>query len=149
MSDVIVGTVRVSIVTFVVGPLVGLGLSLTVQQILTPLKDVKLVLLGVAAGAPFLPKLAQLARRSRGLLGRTDGAAHGGPRRVRAPGAPPAGRRRHRESVGQVSTLALAIGIGSAVLVGLPEIWPRLTSALLLVAGELSRRAPAPTATEA
>lgn len=286
MSDVIVGIARVSILTFVVSSMVGLGLSLTVRQILTPLKDVKLVLLGlvtsfvvapaaawaiaelfglddnqtlgllllgVAAGAPFLPKLAQLARGavaySVGLMvllmvvtvgyvplvlpllveGVTVSAWDIARPLLVLMLLPLAialvVRARYPESgslapaLNQVSTVALALGIGSAVLVGLPEIWDQigtgvlvatlvlvvvclaagyllggsgrdqrvvtglgtaqrnlsaalliagtsfhdtpevlvtvmvaslvLTGALLLVAGELGRRAPAPTATEA
>ena len=199
MSDVVVGIAQVSILTFVVTSMAGLGLSLTVQQILTPLKDVKLValglvasfviapggawaiaelfgldddqtlgllLLGVAAGAPFLPKLAQLAHAavaySVGLMvllmvvtvgyvplvlpllvdGVTVSAwdiarpllllmllplAVALVVRSRYPGsaglAPP---------LSQVSTGTLALGIGAAVLVGLPEIWDQIGTGVLL-----------------
>ncbi|WP_061960693.1 bile acid:sodium symporter family protein [Demequina flava] len=95
MSEVLTAIAQVSILVFVVASMIALGLSLTVEQILTPLKNAKLVilgllvsfviapaaawgiatvfglgddqalgliLLGVAAGAPFLPKLAQMAK---------------------------------------------------------------------------------------
>ncbi|WP_062069384.1 bile acid:sodium symporter family protein [Demequina sediminicola] len=95
MSDVLTAIAQVSILVFVVSSMIALGLSLTVQQILTPLKNARLVitglvlsfivapaaswgiaqlfglgddqtlgllLLGVAAGAPFLPKLAHMAK---------------------------------------------------------------------------------------
>jgi predicted Na+-dependent transporter len=193
MSDIIVGIARVAILTFVVSSMVGLGLSLTVKQIVAPLRDVRLVLLGlvtsfavapasawgiaelfglddnqslgllllgVAAGAPFLPKLAQQAggavAYSVGLMVLlmvvtvgyvplvlpllVDGVA------IDAWGiARPlvvlmllplavalAVRARYPGSGGlapvlsQVSTVALALGIGSAVLVGLPQLWDEI-----------------------
>jgi predicted Na+-dependent transporter len=87
--------VQVSVLVFVVSSMLAMGLSLTVPQIIEPLKNVKLVLLALvvnfvavplvvwgiqavmdldqdiytglvlmatAAGAPFLPKLAQTAK---------------------------------------------------------------------------------------
>jgi predicted Na+-dependent transporter len=199
MSDVIVGIARVAILTFVVASMVGLGLSLTVQQILAPLRNVRLVLLGlvtsfvvapagawaiaelfglddsqslgllllgVAAGAPFLPKLAQLAggalAYSVGLMVMlmvvtvgyvplvlpllVDGVAidaWGIARplivlmllplavslavRARYPGA-----GRLAPGLNQVSTVALALGIGSAVLVGLPQIWDEVGTGVIM-----------------
>lgn len=95
MSDVLISIANVAILTFVLSSMTALGLSLTVDQILGPLKNVGLVatalaanfvvapavawavanlfglsesltlgllLLGTAAGAPFLPKLAQIAK---------------------------------------------------------------------------------------
>lgn len=95
MADVIAQLANLAILTFVLASMVSLGLSLTVSQILAPLRDLRmvgmalvgnfvvtpllawgiaavlgldqpltlgLVLLGVAAGAPVLPKLAQLCR---------------------------------------------------------------------------------------
>ncbi|BAO45083.1 bile acid:sodium symporter family protein [Thiolapillus brandeum] len=86
---------RISILVFVVGSMFALGLSLTMPQIVQPLKDrrrvalallanfvlvpaiaygillvipmdegvrIGLILLATAAGAPFLPKLAEVAR---------------------------------------------------------------------------------------
>jgi BASS family bile acid:Na+ symporter len=86
---------NVSILVFVVGSMLGMGLSLTVKQIVEPLKNVRLVvysilanfivipafvyamllvlpvsegesigliLLSLSAGAPFLPKLAEIAK---------------------------------------------------------------------------------------
>jgi predicted Na+-dependent transporter len=95
MSDVLISIANVAILTFVLSSMTALGLSLTVDQIAGPLKNVGLVatalvanfvvapavawavanlfglsdsltlgllLLGTAAGAPFLPKLAQIAK---------------------------------------------------------------------------------------
>ncbi|QBR91494.1 bile acid:sodium symporter family protein [Nocardioides euryhalodurans] len=199
MSDVVVGIAQVSILTFVVSSMTGLGLSLTAQQILTPLKDVKLVLLalvasfviapggawaiaelfglddsqtlgllllGVAGGAPFLPKLAQLAHAAVaysvglmvllmvGTVGYVplvlpllvDGVmvsawdiarpllllmllplAAALVVRARYPGS-----ARLAPTLSQVSTVALALGIGAAVLIGLPEIWDQIGTGVLL-----------------
>src|SRR5437773_3767945 len=87
--------VPIALLTFVLSSMLAMGLSLTIGQIITPLRNVRLVvlsmvanfvltplaaivlaallrldqpfgvgllLLGSAAGAPFLPKLAQLAK---------------------------------------------------------------------------------------
>jgi BASS family bile acid:Na+ symporter len=95
MSEILTQIANVAIITFVLASMVGLGLSLTVSQIMEPLTNLRLVtmglianfviapaaawgisellgldssltlgllLLGTAAGAPFLPKLAQLAK---------------------------------------------------------------------------------------
>lgn len=95
MSELIRTIVRVSIPVFVVTSMIGMGLSLTVKQIVGPLKNRRLVLLSLlanfvlvpvfiyiitalipisrdqrtvliilslAAGAPFLPKLASVAK---------------------------------------------------------------------------------------
>jgi len=95
MSEVITVLSNIFTLIFVVGSMLSLGLSLTVQQITEPLRDVGLVvrallancvlvplaaylikliipmdeslgigliLLATAAGAPFLPKLVQLAK---------------------------------------------------------------------------------------
>lgn len=95
MSEILIQLANVAILTFVLSSMVALGLSLTVQQIVTPLRNARLVimgilanfvvapaaawavasllglsddltlgllLLGTAAGAPFLPKLAQMAK---------------------------------------------------------------------------------------
>lgn len=94
MSDTLAALANVAIIAFVLASMVSLGLSLTMKQIVEPLTNVRLVvmglvanfviapaaawgvaelmglddnltlgllLLGTAAGAPFLPKLAQLA----------------------------------------------------------------------------------------
>lgn len=94
MTDVLATIANLAILTFVLASMISLGLSLTVPQIMAPLRDLRrvgmalaanfvvapllawaiamllgldqplllgLVLLGVAAGAPVLPKLAQLA----------------------------------------------------------------------------------------
>lgn len=199
MTDVLTGIAQVAILTFVLTSMGGLGLSLTVGQILTPLKDVRLVLLGlvhsfvvapaaawgiaalfglsdaqslgllllgVAAGAPFLPKLAQLAHGevayAVGLMVLlmvvtvayvplvlpllVDGVT------IRAWNiARPllllmllplavalVVRARYPESaslapiLNRVSTTALALGIGAAVLVGLPQIWDQVGTGVLL-----------------
>jgi predicted Na+-dependent transporter len=95
MTDALAAIANVAILTFVLASMVSLGLSLTVPQIMAPLRDLRtvglalaanfvaapllawaigmllgldqplllgLVLLGVAAGAPVLPKLAQLSK---------------------------------------------------------------------------------------
>ncbi|MBY5163930.1 bile acid:sodium symporter family protein [Salsipaludibacter albus] len=95
MSEVLTEIANVALLTFVLSSMLALGLSLTVQQVVQPLTDLRLVglalvanfvvaplaawgiaellglddplklgllLLGCAAGAPFLPKLAQFAK---------------------------------------------------------------------------------------
>jgi BASS family bile acid:Na+ symporter len=95
MVELLTEIARISVLIFVVGSMLGLGLSLTVSQIIEPLKDAKnvllaligsfvlvpaatygilallpvnegvrigLILLASAAGAPFLPKLVQVAK---------------------------------------------------------------------------------------
>ena len=100
MSEILTVIVKLSGLVFVVGSMTAMGLSLTIPQIIKPLKDVKLlvlalvanfilapilayaltivfgnlfggfseenriafILLSTAAGAPFLPKLAQMAK---------------------------------------------------------------------------------------
>jgi BASS family bile acid:Na+ symporter len=93
--DILEKLTPIAMVTFVLSSMLAMGLSLTVAQIVTPLKNFRLValslianfvlmplaalglakllwldesfgigllLLGTAAGAPFLPKLAQVAK---------------------------------------------------------------------------------------
>ena len=95
MSDVLGVIVQLSALVFVVSSMLAMGLSLTIPEIIAPLKNVRLVilalvinfvavpfvawaiqavmdldqdiytgllLLATAAGAPFLPKLAQIAK---------------------------------------------------------------------------------------
>ena len=95
MAEIIVVIAKLSALTFILTSMLAMGLSLTVKQIMDPLKNVKVVLLallanfvlvpaiaygitlliplddglatgliivGAAAGAPFLPKLVQLAK---------------------------------------------------------------------------------------
>ena len=95
MTDVLTAIVKVSAIVFVLSSMLAMGLSLTIPQIIAPLKNLKLVilalvvnfvavpllvwgiqavmsldqdvytgllLLATAAGAPFLPKLAQTAK---------------------------------------------------------------------------------------
>jgi predicted Na+-dependent transporter len=95
MSDAMISVAKLSVLTFVLASMIALGLSLKVNQIVDPLKNIKLVvlglvtnfviapaaawaiaeligltgplklgliLLGTTAGAPFLPKLAQLSK---------------------------------------------------------------------------------------
>ncbi len=95
MVEFLTLTFQISVLVFVIGSMVSMGLGLTVKQIIDPLKNVRLVilalvanfilvpllvflmnkiiplnsgfrigfiLLSIAAGAPFLPKLADIAR---------------------------------------------------------------------------------------
>ena len=95
MSDVLAELVRVSALVFVLSSMLAMGLSLTIPQIIAPLRNLRLVLVALAlnfiaipllawgiqavmnldqdlyaglvlvataAGAPFLPKLAQMAK---------------------------------------------------------------------------------------
>lgn len=95
MADVLTVIVKLSAIVFVLSSMLAMGLSLTVPQIVAPLKNLKLVILALAvnfvavpllvwgiqavmsldqdiytglllmataAGAPFLPKLAQTAK---------------------------------------------------------------------------------------
>jgi len=95
ISDVLVTITQVGMLVFIVASMAAMGLGLTINQIVEPLRDVRMVLLllavnfvvvpivaiaaarllpmgddsataviilGCCAGAPFLPKLAQLAQ---------------------------------------------------------------------------------------
>ena len=95
MNEILQITFKISLLTFIVSSMVSMGLSLTVQQIVEPLKNIKLVslsliinfilvpllvyaiiyiiplnegekialiLVSIAAGAPFIPKLADIAK---------------------------------------------------------------------------------------
>lgn len=95
MSDVLAVIMQLSVLVFVITSMLAMGLSLTVKQIIDPLRSVRLVVLALlanfilvpllaylilsviqleeglatgliliatAAGAPFLPKLAQVAK---------------------------------------------------------------------------------------
>jgi len=95
MTEILESIVQLSVLVFVVGSMFSLGLSLTMQQIIDPLKNTRmiimalvanfvlvpalaygltilfnlddtlsvgLILLSTAAGAPFLPKLVDLAK---------------------------------------------------------------------------------------
>ena len=95
MSEVLATLVKLSALVFVLASMLAMGLSLTIPQIIAPLKNVRLVLVALAlnfvavpllawgiqavmdldqdlyaglvlvataAGAPFLPKLAQMAK---------------------------------------------------------------------------------------
>jgi BASS family bile acid:Na+ symporter len=95
VSDILMTIAQLAAMTFVLTSMFGMGLSLTVPEIVEPLKDVKrvllalvasfvlvpalayglqlviplpeglatgLILVGAAAGAPFLPKLVQVAK---------------------------------------------------------------------------------------
>jgi BASS family bile acid:Na+ symporter len=101
MSEILAVIVKLSALVFVVASMLAMGLSLTIPQIIKPLKNVKLLILSLlanfiifpatayaivkimptfssfsednaiafivlatAAGAPFLPKLAQMAKGS-------------------------------------------------------------------------------------
>ena len=100
MMEVLSKLVPVAMLTFVVSSMLGMGLGLTIRQIVGPLASIRLValslianfvlapaialglgkllrldeplaigllLLGTAAGAPFLPKLAQIAKGDLGF----------------------------------------------------------------------------------
>ena len=95
MSETVVVIAKIAALTFILTSMLAMGLSLTVKQIVEPLKNIKVVLLalvanfvlvpalawaitevmsldddlatgliivGTAAGAPFLPKLVQIAK---------------------------------------------------------------------------------------
>jgi predicted Na+-dependent transporter len=95
LSEILSIVTQVAMLTFVVGSMAAMGLALTMDRILEPLRDLRLVgllllanfvavplaalaaarllpmeaaagtaviLIGTCAGAPFLPKLAQLAK---------------------------------------------------------------------------------------
>ena len=95
MSEIITTIAKLSALTFIITSMLAMGLSLTVKQIIDPLRNLRLVLLallasfvlvpslaylitvviplddglatgliivGTAAGAPFLPKLVQVAK---------------------------------------------------------------------------------------
>ena len=95
MSEIITTIAQLSAFTFIITSMLAMGLSLTIKQIIDPLRNVRLVLLallgsfvlvpglaflitvviplddglatgliivGAAAGAPFLPKLVQVAK---------------------------------------------------------------------------------------
>jgi predicted Na+-dependent transporter len=95
MSDIITAIAQISAMTFVLTSMLAMGLSLTIKQIVDPLRNTRVVLLallanfvlvpalayviqalipldeglatgviivGTAAGAPFLPKLVQVAK---------------------------------------------------------------------------------------
>ena len=63
------------VANFVLMPVAALGLA-ALLRLDEPL-GVGLLLLGTAAGAPFLPKLAQIAKGDSGIRCRVDGLAHG------------------------------------------------------------------------
>jgi BASS family bile acid:Na+ symporter len=95
MSEIVTVIAQISVLTFVITSMLAMGLSLTIAQIVEPLKDTRRVLLallgsfvlvpglaylitliiplgeglatgliivGASAGAPFLPKMVQLAK---------------------------------------------------------------------------------------
>jgi BASS family bile acid:Na+ symporter len=95
MSDILETLAMLSVLVFVISSMLSMGLSLTMKQIIDPLKDTKLVVLALvanfvlvpaiaygitillslessigiglilvsmAAGAPFLPKLVEVAK---------------------------------------------------------------------------------------
>ncbi|WP_152649911.1 bile acid:sodium symporter family protein [Demequina globuliformis] len=204
MTDILTALAQVAILVFVVASMIALGLSLTFAQILTPLKNARLVfmglvlsflvapaaawaiaqvfglgqdqtlgllLLGVAGGAPFLPKLAQLAKGdvpySVGLMVLlmvatvvyvpivlpllVDGVSISAwdiarplvvvmllpllvslvvrARYPEAAGAAPA--------MNQISSSALALGLGAGIIVALPSIWDQVGSGLLFATAVL------------
>jgi predicted Na+-dependent transporter len=81
MTEVLEALVQLFMLVFVIGSMFSLGLSLTMKQIIDPLRNVRmvayvialifnlddslrtgLILLSTAAGAPFLPKLVDVAK---------------------------------------------------------------------------------------
>jgi bile acid:Na+ symporter, BASS family len=64
MQDALTAITQVAMLTFVVGGMAGLGLSLTITQVLTPLRDVRLVVTLLAANFVVVPAVAVLAART-------------------------------------------------------------------------------------
>ncbi|SKB03867.1 bile acid:sodium symporter family protein [Aeromicrobium choanae] len=64
MADVLTVITQVGILTFVVAGMAGLGLGLTMQQVLTPLKDPRLVVGALAANFVVVPLVAIVAARA-------------------------------------------------------------------------------------
>ena len=58
MQDVIITLINLFLLTFVLSSMFGTGLTLTVPQIIEPLKDAKLVLLALLANFVIVPALA-------------------------------------------------------------------------------------------
>ncbi|WP_028660850.1 bile acid:sodium symporter family protein [Nocardioides insulae] len=63
MQAVLIVVTQVGILTFVVAGMAGLGLSLTISQILTPLRDTRLVVGVLVANFVLVPAVAVLAAR--------------------------------------------------------------------------------------
>lgn len=63
MQEVLTVLAQVGILTFVVAGMAGLGLSLTVSQILAPLRDARMVLLVLVANFVVIPGVAIIAAR--------------------------------------------------------------------------------------
>lgn len=199
MTDILTALAQVTILVFVLTSMIALGLSLTIQQVIAPLRDVKVVvlalvanfvvapaaawgiatlfqlsddqrigllLLGMAAGAPFLPKLAQMAKGavpySVGLMvllmvvtvgyvplmlpvlvDGVDVSAWDIARPLVFLMLLPlaialAVRARYPDSanlapvLNTVSTSSLALGIGAAVIVALPQIWDQVGTGVMV-----------------
>jgi BASS family bile acid:Na+ symporter len=58
MSEILETLVQLSVLVFVVGSMFSLGLSLTMQQIIDPLKNTRMVILALVANFVLIPALA-------------------------------------------------------------------------------------------
>ena len=55
MIDILTQVGKISVFVFVIGSMLALGLSLTVAQIIAPLKDIKMVVLALVANFVLVP----------------------------------------------------------------------------------------------
>ena len=62
MQEVVTALANVSVLVFVVSSMLAMGLSLTVKQIIDPLRNVRLVLLALLANFVLVPLAAYLIR---------------------------------------------------------------------------------------
>ena len=60
MTDILESLAQLSVLVFVIGSMFSLGLSLTMKQIIDPLKNVRLVILALVANFVLVPLLAYL-----------------------------------------------------------------------------------------
>ena len=60
MTDILEALAQLSVLVFVIGSMLSLGLSLTMKQIIDPLKNVRLVVLALVANFVLVPILAYL-----------------------------------------------------------------------------------------
>jgi BASS family bile acid:Na+ symporter len=60
MTDILETLAQISVLVFVIGSMFSLGLSLTMKQIIDPLKNVRLVILALVANFVLVPLLAYL-----------------------------------------------------------------------------------------
>jgi len=64
LTELLIKGANASVVVFVVSRTLGVGLSLTVRQILTPLRNVRLIVLALLANFMLTPVLATNAIRT-------------------------------------------------------------------------------------